>query len=913
MHTKAHFLIAASTVALIATNSAQAHDRPVSSPDTQAQTPATAPAAIDPATANAVQQANEVPGEIVVTGQRAALASAQNIKRNAPQIIDSIVAEDIGKFPDNAVSDSLQRITGVQVFRDSGETTRVVIRGLPNVVTTLNGREIFTGSGRGFAFQDLPAEAVSQLNVYKTSSADLIEGGIAGLVNIDLHKPLDFKGFSIAATTRGEYSEYAGKVNPIVGLLVSDRWDTSIGEIGILVDLSYRKQFYNQPASFSDPRYEQRISGQDFLVSNAVGAFYTRGHRERPQANFALQWKPASNLEIYVDGLYAHYKEQRELDYYFGVPGSAQSVTNLQLYSPSDPGGCQNITDTGGTRQVCELKSGTFVNPYTATSTQAFRQESHDAQVSTGAKWNSGGLKLSTDATYTDSAYNESLFIIDTSLPNQTFDLTSNQGGHINWNLRGNDKLTPTLYQLQGLFQTGDSNFGNSIAWRSDASYDFDGGFLKKLTAGFRYVDRNAGATGNTQISTPYSKNGAPLVSATSVFGQNFFNTLPNDLGFAGINPALTPSISYLLNNEDSIRAAYGLPAGSPVLDPSRFYKATEQSYAAYVQGSYGFELAGLSLDGLVGVRVVKNDRTIDAFAVTFNPDGTRVVSPITARTNETDVLPNASIRAHLTDAVQARFSYAKTASRPDFGSLNPSLSLNPPTTNRLGFGSAGNPDLSEIKSENIDASLEWYFGRSSSLTATYFHRNISGYIQTYGVAEVIGGIPYTISQPESAGSGTLQGVEIGYQQFYDFLPGALSGLGLQLNYTRITGSTQAPAVLGGTAVNTPLGNVSKDNGNAVLIYEKYGFSGRLAYNYRGKFIDSFNPGGLQTPAYNVIKAQSHLDFSLSYDVTPHLSLTADATNLTKAASYEYLGTPLLPQNVRLEDRTFSIGARAKF
>jgi TonB-dependent receptor len=134
----------------------------------------------------------------VVTGQRAALASAQNIKRLAPQVVDSIVAQDIGKFPDNAVSDSLQRITGVQVFRDSGETNRVVIRGLPNVVTTLNGREIFTGSGRGFAFQDLPAEAVSELNVYKTSSADLIEGGIAGLVNINLHKPFDFKGFSLA-------------------------------------------------------------------------------------------------------------------------------------------------------------------------------------------------------------------------------------------------------------------------------------------------------------------------------------------------------------------------------------------------------------------------------------------------------------------------------------------------------------------------------------------------------------------------------------------------------------------------------------------------------------------------------------------------------------------------------------------
>jgi hypothetical protein len=294
-------------------------------------------------------------------------------------------------------------------------------------------------------------------------------------------------------------------VNPIVGLLVSNRWDTDIGEIGVLVDVSYRKQYYNQPASFSDPRYEQNISGNNFLVSNAVGGFYTRGHRERPQANFALQWKPSPNVEIYVDGMYAHYKEQREIDYYFGVPGSASSVSNLQLYSPSQAGGCENIPASGtvAAHQSCELASGTFNNPYVATSTQAFRQSSHDAQIATGAKITSGNLKLTTDVAYTDSAFNENIFIIDTSLPNQTFDLTSNTGGHINWNLRGNDKMNPNLFQLQGLFQTGDSNYGNSIAWRTDATYDIDHGFLKKIAGGFRYVNRNAGATGQTQISTP--------------------------------------------------------------------------------------------------------------------------------------------------------------------------------------------------------------------------------------------------------------------------------------------------------------------------------------------------------------------------------------------------------------------------
>lgn len=862
--------------------------------------PAFAQSATGPSATPAQAAANDEPAEIVVTGQRAALASAQAVKRDAPQIVDSIVAQDIGKFPDNAVSESLQRITGVQVFRDAGETNRVVIRGLPNVVTTLNGREIFTGSGRGFAFQDLPAEAVSQLNVYKTSSADLIEGGIAGLVNIDLHKPFDFKGLSVAATARGVYSDYAKKVDPIAGLLISDRWDTNIGEIGALIDVSYRRQHYLQPDAFSDPRNPVTIGGQSFLVSNAIGAFYTRGHRERPQINGALQWKPTDNLELYVDGLYAKYKEKRELDFFFGVPGTAQTVTNLQLYSASDPGGCSDVNGA----QLCELKSGTFSNGYTATSTQAIMQHSHDAQISTGAKFTSDRLRLSTDLTYTDSSFGEDIFIIDSSYAGQTFNLVSNDHGHVNYTINGNDYANPSAFALQGLFQTNDRNHGDSVAWRGDLSYEMDGP-LKSITAGLRYVNRNASAHGGTQNSTP-----APVAGTvpSSVFGNDFWGKTPDDLGIAGIPQALTPDINYLLANKAKIRTYYGISTGAAPEDPTRAYAASENSYALYAQGKYGFNLGSIAVDGLFGLRYVENNRDIDA---TSNNSG--VYSPVSAHTVDRDWLPNASIRAHLTPTLQARFSYAKTASRPDFGSLNPSLSLAAPTVNRLGYGSGGNPDLSEIKSDNLDASLEWYFGRASSLTLTAFHRDISGYIQNYSSQETFGGVPYTITRPQSAGSGTLKGIEVSYQQFYDFLPGALSGLGLQLNYTYIKGQTQAPAVAGGANVITPLGNVSKNNGNAVLIYEKYGVSARLAYNYRSKFIDSFNPGGVQTPAYNVIKAQDHLDFSISYDILPSISLTADATNITKERAYEYVGTPLLPQHVRLEDRTFSVGARVKF
>ena len=138
-----------------------------------------------------------------VTGVRASLISAQEIKQNSPQFVDSIVAEDIGKLPDNTVAEALQRVPGIQVGRGAGEVSGVLIRGLPNLGTTVDGHEIFTGTGRGVALQDLPAELISGVDVYKSNSADQIEGGIAGLIDIRLRKQLDFKGFELAAGARG--------------------------------------------------------------------------------------------------------------------------------------------------------------------------------------------------------------------------------------------------------------------------------------------------------------------------------------------------------------------------------------------------------------------------------------------------------------------------------------------------------------------------------------------------------------------------------------------------------------------------------------------------------------------------------------------------------------------------------------
>src|SRR5688572_18148887 len=141
--------------------------------------------------------------EVVVTGIRGSLSKALDIKRDSAQIVEAIVAEDIGKFPDNNVIEAMQRITGVQVTnRGSGETSAISIRGLTDINTTVNGRNIFTASGLAVALQDVPASLIKQVDVYKTRSASQIENGIAGSVDIKTQRPFDFDGSKFVLAMR---------------------------------------------------------------------------------------------------------------------------------------------------------------------------------------------------------------------------------------------------------------------------------------------------------------------------------------------------------------------------------------------------------------------------------------------------------------------------------------------------------------------------------------------------------------------------------------------------------------------------------------------------------------------------------------------------------------------------------------
>jgi iron complex outermembrane recepter protein len=859
----------------------------------QAQGTVNGAAAATPATDNTAPDQ-----EIVVTGVRASLTSAQSIKRASLNIVDSIVAEDIGKLPDNTVSDALQRVTGVQITRAAGEASSVEIRGLPNVGTLINGREAFTGTSRAVSLADIPAELVAGVDVYKTSTPDIVEGGVAGMVDVRLHRPLDFKGLEIAGSVRGIYSSQADKMSYVGSGLVSNRWDTSIGEIGLLISASYNRRKYQDQDAFdyvsscvtagsacSTSAPYVNASGNPIAIPDTVGGIYASGDRQRIGTNVSLQWRPSPDVDVHVDGLYTKYKNLYNNSYFIGIP-KAGTVTSITPYSDYDFLG----------------QSSTTTNAYTLSSMQAYLDQTDSYQGSIGAKWTSGHAVFSSEVTYNYSKLADRNVIVDTGFNAPSLTVNYDQGRTPNIAISGVDLTNPANYTLEDIFDNHSLATSSQVAWRNDLQYNFDDGFFKNFKIGTRYTHRSV----NSQATTSTPIDAVDYVSM-STLPSSAYTLSPTNLvhGKLGVGQYLTLNPSYLLNNTASVLSAMGLSTTDPAYDPNNAFSDREDTYAFYGQVEYGFNLGTIPVTGVGGVRVVNTVEQLQG-------------NGVSGRENYVNVLPNVNAKLGLTNKLFLRLAWGKSITRPEFSALNPLVSYSPSgsTGNQsyYGSGSGGNPALQPIKSTGYDASLEYYASRSTSLTVAGFYRKINGYIQTYSAPEVIDGETYLVSRPRNTGDGYLTGAEVAYQQFFDFLPGALSGFGVQLNGTYSDGMTADP-INGG---NERVVDVSHWSYNAVAIYEKFGISARLAYNWRSSYVDSYNSGGSQASTI-VVSPTGQLDFSASYDLTRRVTLTFNATNLTNRVyhdSFEGLNSSgqysSTPRDTRTYDRTVEFGVRFK-
>jgi iron complex outermembrane receptor protein len=816
-----------------------------------------------------------------VSGTRAAARTAQAIKQKAEQVLDSIVADDIGKFPDKNVAEILGRVPGVQVVRENGEAGNIVIRGLGGIVTLINGREMFTAANRSLVLSDVPVAMLQRVDVYKSQGADMVEGGTSGVIDVRTNRPFDFKGSQAAATARAEYRDKAGKVDPNVSALLSNRWKSGIGEFGLLGGLSYQRGRYHDETAFVGQPLEFRRTpaSEPIMATPSMGRVMGGGDRKRLAANLAGQWRPNKDVEVYAEGFSTRIDHESQSIFFVG---------DLPLNDPAS-----TISTRPGTNYLSSI-SNPNASTFTLSSTQARRDDSRGSQGAVGVIWDaSPTVRMSSEFVRTVSTYSQLNPILDVvrDAPKPISASVRDGGGFLDY--PGVNMLDPSAWRLFAMFDNHNRANGGAKDWRGDINWSPEnGGVFKEISGGARIAERTASYVHELGNYAP-----APAgIQASSFPGLGCAS--PETGGDYGMNQFYAPCMSYLLDNTGTIRQAIRGDASPRPDDPLSYFADRERTSAAYGKLKFGFDLGGFPVDGVAGVRLVRTKQTISGYS-----SNNGVISPITVSSTSTDVLPSLSTRLHLRQDLIARLVAGKAIERAPFGDYNPGLVLFPSTTTTLATGSAGNPNLKPQEGRNVDLALEWYFSKDGSLTGTLFDHRFKNYLRRTSLPEVHGGATYTVSRPYNAVNGNLKGFEAAYQQFYTQLPGWLGGLGMQANLTYMKGGMSEPD----GSTNTFPG-MSKLSYNLVGLYERGPWSARLAYSWRDKAVAEYN---YRATGYNlVIDPRKTLDASVSYKVNDNLTVTLDGNNLLDQAYHDYHGVPELPRDVRRYDRVVGLALR---
>jgi iron complex outermembrane recepter protein len=838
--------------------------------------------------------------EVIVTGIRASLASAIENKQSASQIVDSIVAEDIGKLPDNNVAEALQRVTGVQISRSQGEGSGITIRGLSQVQTLLNGRNLFTTSGRGVALGDIPSELLAGIDVYKTSAADQIEGGLGGLVDIRLRRPFDFSGSELSATAKAFYGDISDTVDPRVSVLASNRFETGLGELGVLISAVYQQRsfgsFRNAVGTYAtrtdqydlddDGVFPNDPSGDEIVTTTDAGTRYTLGERERVGFNTSLQLQATDTLQLYADGLFnkTDNREDNELIYIrtgtSGIRASAATAIAPFEFAP-------------GTNY---FQYGSYADAKSTPSTYISDNEYETTQGVLGGEWSLDQVSVTGEVGYTSSKGSNQFTEIGTKTngPLYTLDLR----GIPNPAVSGVDFTNPAVYEFDRYADNETHTRGSETVARMDVDYAIDAGILSHLRGGIRYADRTSKRRGYSTSYTFTADDNLPLPSAVPDMLE-----ITDDEVFRGeydlaIQQWAVPAIT-AVRNRPAARTLFGLDPNGPADAPNQFYDITERTYAAYGQALYELTIGGIPIDGNIGVRYVKTDPTLKGFRSAQGGG----FDAISVETSYDNWLPSLNARAQLREDLYLRAAASKVVTRPSFDQLTPATTLD----YLFLTGSGGNPHLKPLRAEQFDLSLEWYRSATSIAYLGGFYKSVDGFVQNLSRTQVIEGQQFLISSPQNGDDGQVKGFEVGYQTFFDFLPAPFDGFGAQANYTYVDSS--APSPIPGQSV--PLENLSENSYNLIALYEQGPLSARLAYNWRDKYVSATSGDAANRPL--IVKAMGQLDASISYDLSSAITIGLDAQNLTRNELKDYYGTPVLPKSVNAFDRTFEFSIRASF
>lgn len=879
--------------------------------------------------------------DIVVTGLKRSLQSARNIKRNSTQVIDAVVAEDIGKLPDITVSDTAARIPGIQVERAGGEASRVLLRGLDNTyyTTTYNGREIFTAETRSVALQDFPAGAIQAVEAFKTSTANLVEPGIAGLINVRSRRPFDFSGFEINGSAWGNYPNQSRVFSPNAQLMLTDRWRVGDGEMGALINFSYTRL-----------HYQDSTRRHGFFIADLAGhrspdwpeISYGEGDRWRPSINGAFQWRPTPDLELYAEGLWQGYRE-KVTDHFFEQPlwscGGAASYSNI-------------VTDAND-----HIISGTVTDPGCVGANRGFqgatKRETNTYQFAVGGRWGAGPLQITGDLARTSSKFKLRAESVDFYINRNDYSVnwfTGEPGGSgPTFDVVELDFTNPANYNYRGFFERYEVAKGDDWQGRLDAEYKPSGlDWLPRIQFGARYTDRNASRTDGERYWDANNTGQFNIpISAVPLDYELFHPAFHGDSNAPFPRTWLAPTFDSVWNNLIALRQFnidQGIPldsnpnrsqnndTNSPAIVPTRSFDINEKTLAGYAQLNFTF--AGpVPIDGTLGLRAVQTKDHITGTRVQPNLPPV----PLDINNKYTNWLPNLNINAHLTRELQFRLAATKTITRPLYEQLNPALSLgtppppscNPATTNCVVSGSGGNPFLKPLRSNNYDASLEYYFSPSGFASVAAFRRDMKGFIVNrtfqYPTPDPASGFPIEITGPVNTNKGRIQGFEAQVTTFFDWawVPNWARAFGAQANVTYIDPKIDLTVI--GTPTRVPIPDVSKWTYNLVAMYERGPLTARLSYNHRG----SYPEGPISERGNFTLQGRGNphgrLDWSSSYNIGEHVTLFFDWINILNNPFKSDIvrvnypggvrtgGPEIFPMVVRFEERVISGGIRFRF
>ncbi len=806
--------------------------------------------------------------DVVVVGMRKSMRDALAVKRAETGVVEVVSSKDIGVLPDVTIAETLARLPGLNTTRDRGNDSQAAIRGLgPRMVLGLiNGREMASSEpDRNVRWEIFPSEVVSGVEVYKSSEARLVSGGISGTVDIQTIRPLDYRG--PALTLRGGLVSYDGGSSlpnyDTMGYRASGAYVTKLTPaLGWVVAASVQKQkngYENVMGGGWNNAAPGPVTVGGPLVQNPWGASFEEKaiDTERSSLSSSLQWKPSDIFEGRLDALKSDIKITENADggWYtdWGNWGGYETGTT------ANPGFTNNVVENGALVKTDMTFNSTY-NPYVA----RYEQDMKLFAVGANGKWRLDDWTVVADIAYSQAErygmwqaakmYNDA--------GKASYDYRGSSPSIIVQRSAWDQAQAGNLYAAGG--QADVSHLRDTLTTANlDAERHLSGSFFTSLKFGARLSDREKldDEPGTVATVSPLSTfDSTHPISATlakSLFSpwtyKNF--TVP----------------TFIAGDFDTVaKALYGsagLATISPDFKHQPFVSAVKEKVAeAYIEGTYASTFAGVPVDGNAGVRVVSVDS---------KSTGPSNGSTVTVGQTYTKVLPSALARFSLEDGVFLKIGVSQALSRPPLNDLRVDRSYNITTPPYSGGG--GNPLLKPYLADQLDVSYENYFRKDGLFAVSAYAKNIHNYIGFDTRNIVPAGVtipsPYTslpfTSPYNRVKNGTLSGLEFTYQTPFYFIPG-FDKFGVYSN-AAFTASNIREA--DGSRMN----GVAKTTATLDLWYADDKLEQRLGFKYHSPFTILYT---WSSGALSVVRSELTLDYSASYKINSNMSVRFQAGNL---------------------------------